>query len=265
VNFQTEPTSSTLLALPDPAGTTLASELRVLVEAVYGPDVREFAGLDVGRAYWGARSDFPYGGDLVDVFQYGNGRTSIAVVDISGHGIRAATHACLIKHALRAYVSQGYSAAGAIRALNRLCIENSAFDGELDFFATAFFAIIDAQHESMQYVSAGHEAAYIVTSDGHQQLEATGPLLGLLDDDYSFSQSTLEIRTGDTIVAVTDGFTEARSEDGVFLGAHALVNVVDRNSALSAQQQAQSITASAYGYAGPRLRDDVAALVVKIL
>ncbi len=64
---------------------------------------------------------------------------------------------------------------------------------------------------------------------------------------------------------MTDGFTEARSEDGAFLGAHALVNVVDRNSALSAQQQAQSITASAYGYAGPRLRDDVAALVVKIL
>jgi serine phosphatase RsbU (regulator of sigma subunit) len=264
MNFQTGPTSSTFLAVPDPAAT-LDSELRLLVEAVYGPAAHAYAGLDVGRAYWGASSDFPYGGDLVDVFQYATGRTSIAVVDIAGHGIRAATHACLIKHALRAYVSQGYSAAGAIRALNRLCIENSAFDGELDFFATAFFAIVDPARESLQYVSAGHEAAYVVTTQGHRLLEATGPLLGLLDDDHSFRQTTLEIGSGDTIVAVTDGFTEARSEDGVFLGAHALVNVVDRNSTLSAQQQAQSITASAYGYAGPRLRDDVAALVVKIL
>jgi serine phosphatase RsbU (regulator of sigma subunit) len=117
----------------------------------------------------------------------------------------------------------------------------------------------------MQYVSAGHEAAYIVTSKGHRLLEATGPILGLLDDDHSFQQETLELKTGDTLVAATDGFTEARNERGAFLGAHALPKVIKRNSELSAEKQAQSITASACGYAGPRLLDDVAALVVKVL
>ena len=96
-------------------------------------------------------------------------------------------------------------------------------------------------------------------------LDATGPIVGLLDDDYSFEQRMIELRTGDTIVAVTDGFTEARNERGAFLGAHALAKVIERNAALTAEQQAQSITACAYGYAGPRLKDDVAALVVKIL
>lgn len=251
--------------LTDPVQEALDMELRALVEAVYGPPVRELTGLDIGRAYWGASTDFPYGGDMVDVFQYGNGCTSLAVVDISGHGIRAATHAGLTKHALRAYASQGYDAVASIRALNRLSIENSAFEGQPEFFATALFAIVDADRKSMQYVSAGHEAAYIVTAEGHRSLEATGPILGLLDDDYSFTQRTLQLQVGDTFAAVTDGFTEARDEQGAFLGAHALAQIIERNRELSAEQQAQSVTAAAYGYAGPRLRDDVAALVVKVV
>jgi len=95
--------------------------------------------LDIGRAYWGANQEFRYGGDLVDVFHYGNGLTSLAVVDISGHGILAARHAGLVKHALRAYASCSFSAIDSIRALNRLCIENCAYEGEIEFFATAFF------------------------------------------------------------------------------------------------------------------------------
>ena len=67
------------------------------------------------------------------------------------------------------------------------------------------------------------------------------------------------------LVAVTDGFTEARNEQGDFLGTHALAEVIERNRGLSAQQQAQAVTAHAFGHSGPRLQDDVAALVVKVL
>jgi serine phosphatase RsbU (regulator of sigma subunit) len=263
VNPESGEIRSDTLALADEAAIDV--ELRLIVEAVYGPPIRKLAGLDIGRAYWGASMVLPYGGDIVDVFQYGDGSTSLAVVDISGHGIRAATHAGLAKHALRAYVSQGYSAIEAIRGLNRLCIENCAFEDEIEFFATAFFAIINARRDSMQYVSAGHEAAYIVTPEGHRMLDATGPIIGLLDDDHAFQQKTISLNAGDTLAVVTDGFTEARNEHGVFLGANALAKVVERNAALTAEQQAQSITASAYGYAGPRLKDDVAALVVKVV
>jgi serine phosphatase RsbU (regulator of sigma subunit) len=106
---------------------------------------------------------------------------------------------------LRAYASQGYDALGAIRALNRLCIENCAFEGESEFFATAFFAIIDAECGSMEYVSAGHEAACLVRGGGARFLDATGPILGLLDDDRAFREQKITLEPGDTIAAVTDG------------------------------------------------------------
>lgn len=243
---------------------SLQTEMRLVVESIYGPPVRHLPGLDVGRTYWGATKGFRYGGDMVDVFQYGNGTTSLAVVDISGHGIHAARYAGLAKYALRTCASQGFDAVDSIRALNRLYIENGTFEGEYEFFATAFFAIVDARRQTMQYVSAGHEAAYIITPDGSRLLGNTGPIVGLMDDDDSFDQETVRLDYGDILAAATDGFTEARDENLVFLGADALVDVIERNRAREAEQQAEAATRYAYEYAGARLEDDIAVLVVKV-
>lgn len=242
----------------------MQSELRRIVESLYGPPVRRLPGLDVGRSYWGSSKDFRYGGDLVDVFHYGNGKTSLAVVDIAGHGIRAAQHAGLAKYALRAYASRGLDALESVRALNRLCIENIEFEREPEFFATAFFAIIDAKRQTMQYVSAGHEAAYLIMSDGPRMLHATGPIVGLLDDDAGFEAETVKLDPGDIIAAVTDGFTDAHNDSFIFLGPEALVDVIERNRARQAEEQAEAVTRRALEYAGESLSDDVAALVVKL-
>ena len=246
------------------AEALLQSELRRVIQSLYGPPIRHLPGLDVGRSYWGTTEDFRYGGDLVDVFQYGNGTTSLAVVDIAGHGIRAARHAGLAKYALRAYASLGFTARASILALNRLFMENIEFESEYEFFATAFFAIIDERRHAFEYVSAGHEAACLLTSTGAHMLGATAPIVGVVDDDAAFASRMIELRHGDVIAAVTDGFTEARNEAHAFLGADALADVIGRNRTRAAEVQAESVTRHAYEYAGARLTDDVASLVVKV-
>ncbi len=244
---------------------SLQTELRRIVESIYGPPVRRLPGLDVGRAYLSAaKAEFRYGGDLVDVFHFGSGCTSVAVVDIAGHGIQAAMHAGLTKHALRAYASRGFSAREAVRALNRLCIEHCAFEEDDELYATVFFAILDAERRTMQYVSAGHEAAYIVASDGATMLAATGPIVGLMDDDSAFDHAVVQLAPGNILAAVTDGFCEARDARLEFLGPEALVEVVERHRASEAALQAEALTRYAYEYANQQLHDDVAALVVKV-
>jgi len=240
------------------------AELRRIVESIYGPPVRRLPGLDIGRAYLSAAKEFRYGGDLVDVFHYGDGFTSLAVVDITGHGIRAAMHAGLTKHALRAYASRGLNARDSVRALNRLLIENCAFEGDDEFFATVFFAILDAERHTMQYVSAGHEAAYLVAAEGAMLLPATGPIVGLMDDDAAFDHDSVRLSPGHILAAVTDGFSEARDAKLEFLGSGALVGVVERYRACEAEKQAEALTLHAYEYANEQLHDDVAALVVKV-
>jgi sigma-B regulation protein RsbU (phosphoserine phosphatase) len=243
----------------------LQAEMRRIVESIYGPAVRRLPGLDIGRAYLNATNqEFRYGGDLVDVFHYGHGLTSVAIVDITGHGIHAAMYAGLTKHALRAYASRGFDARDSVRALNRLCIENSVFEADDEFFATVFFGIVDAERRTMQYVSAGHEAAYVVGPDGPAMLAATGPIIGLFDDDSAFDHGVVRLSDGSILAAVTDGFSEARNARLEFLGADALVDVIERYRACEAEQQAEALTRFAYEYANERLHDDVAALVVKV-
>jgi len=245
--------------------SVLQAEMRRIVEGLYGPPLRRLPGLDVGRAYRGAYDESRYGGDMVDVFHYGDGCTSLAVVDITGHGMRAATSAGLAKHALRAYASRGLDARDSVRALNRLCIENSAFESDEEFFATVFFAIVQPDRRTMEYVSAGHEAAYAMTPRGKTlTLSATGPLIGLMDDDAAFDHRVVDLRTDSILAAVTDGFTEARNANAEFLGPDALVDVILRNPRRGAARQAAAITQHAFEYANEQLHDDIAALVMKV-
>jgi serine phosphatase RsbU (regulator of sigma subunit) len=242
----------------------LQTEMRLIVEALYGPPVRRLPGLDIGRAYRGAEGEFRYGGDVVDVFHYGEGHTSLAVVDITGHGMPAARNAGLAKHALRAYASHGLDAVDCVRALNRLCIENSAFEADEEFFATLFFAIVQPDRRTMEYVSAGHDAAYLIGPERTHVLDATGPIIGLMDNDAAFEHRLVPLSPGSIIAAVTDGFSEARDTGRTFLGADALVNVIRRNQSCDAERQAEAVTQYAYEYASGLLHDDVAALVVKV-
>ena len=245
--------------------TNIQVGLREIVESVYGRVTPELPGLDVGRSYLGAAHDFIFGGDLVDIFHQSDGRTALAVLDITGHGIAAAMHAGLIKHALRAYVSQGSTVLHAVRALNHLCIENSAFDGAEDLFATLFFGMIDSARRTFTYVSAGHRTAYMIEPFKVTALDACAPIVGLLDDGLEFSSRTISLSVGSIIAVVTDGFTEARNPEGEFLGSKALADIIVANPRRSAQLSAEAITHRAYDYAQHDNHDDVAALIVKIV
>jgi sigma-B regulation protein RsbU (phosphoserine phosphatase) len=243
---------------------SLQTAMRGIVESLYGPPVRRLPGLDIGRAYRGAEGEFRFGGDVVDVFHYGAGYTSLSVVDITGHGMPAARNAGLAKHALRAYASNHLDAADCVRALNRLCIENSTFEGDVEFFATLFFAIVQPDRRTMEYVSAGHDAAYLLSGGETDVLGATGPIIGLMDDDAAFERRLVRLSPGSIVAAVTDGFSEARDGRRTFLGAEALADVIRRNQFRDAERQAEAVTQYAYDFAGGQLHDDVAALVVKV-
>jgi phosphoserine phosphatase RsbU/P len=251
------------LAIPAEENPLQAS-MREIIEALYGAPVRRLPGLDIGRAYRGAAGEFRFGGDVVDVFHFGAGYTSLAVVDITGHGMPAARNAGLAKHALRAYASNYLDAGDCVRALNRLCIENSAFEGDEEFFATLFFAIVQPDRRSLEYVSAGHEAAFLIAGGDAQLLPATGPIIGLMDSDAAFERGRMQLENGCIIAAVTDGFSEARNPARQFLGSAAVVDVIRRNQLRDAESQAEAIIKHAFDFADGFLHDDVAALVVKV-
>ena len=65
-------------------------------------------------------ADDAVGGDWYDLFWLPDGRVAIAVGDVAGHGVQVAPVMAQLRHALRAYLLQERSPAGALVRLNEL-------------------------------------------------------------------------------------------------------------------------------------------------
>jgi sigma-B regulation protein RsbU (phosphoserine phosphatase) len=82
-----------------------------------------------------------------------------------------------------------------------------------NMFATVFFAIIDGESGLVRYINAGHEPPVIVGPHGVRRLPPTGPALGLMPG-LPFTVGEATLAPGESLVAWTDGVTEARTNAG---------------------------------------------------
>lgn len=236
---------------------------RLLIARLYEHGFSKIPQLEVAQLHRPG-SGALVGGDLTDVYHYDNGSTSFAVADISGRGIKAATHAALVKYGMRAYASHGLTAEETLRSLNTLYIENSGFE-DLESFVSVFFGIIDPERKVLNYASAGHEP--VVLFDPHEVplvLAPTGPLIGLDDDRRKFTHRFIPLSDGTTLAMFTDGVTEARSDDGSLFGIGRAVDVLARNQTMSLEDQAQRLLQGADDFSHEAETDDVAILLAKI-
>lgn len=175
-------------------------------------------------------------------------------------------NAALIKFGLRAYCSDGMTPERAIRALDRLYLENNAFE-KTESFASIFFGIVDPTRRLMNYANAGHEPVLIIAPDGALQILApTAPLVGVFDDQHHlFKQAFVEVPPGTLIVGATDGVTEARNAKGDLFGVERFAETAVANRHLSEPGLVQAIVDATLAFSAGRRRDDIAIVAVRIL
>jgi sigma-B regulation protein RsbU (phosphoserine phosphatase) len=246
--------------LADVADWTAA---KVLVEHLFARSSNEIAGVDYAVGYRLAHG--LTGGDIADVYHFDNGAVSFSIADISGKGSQAAVHAALVKYGLRAYASQGLTAEHVLRSLDRLYLENAAFE-RIESFASVFFGVVDATRRSLSYASGGHEAAaLLVPGEPARLLAPTAPLIGVFDDQHHlFRQLHVELPPGALLVATTDGVTESRSDNGEFFGVEGFLSTAAEFAEAPPQTIVEELIARAAAHAGNRgLRDDVAVLAAR--
>jgi sigma-B regulation protein RsbU (phosphoserine phosphatase) len=87
---------------------------------------------------------------------------------------------------------------------NLLCTESVS-----SMFVTVFYGILNTQTGEIDYVNAGHNPPYILSSNGIYQVEMTNGLaLGVLND-FSFQSKKVQLKKGDQLLLYTDGVVEA--------------------------------------------------------
>lgn len=158
------------------------------------------------------------GGDLYDVVRLGqrmvsNGeqddRWAFLIGDVSGHGPAAAVVMAMFHAILHAYPFKPKGPGEVLTHVNKhLCskrIDNS--------FVTAFLAFYDPATKELTYARAGHDAPILKDfphASAPARLDAVGELpLGIMGD-VQYSEATVQLRSGQTLILYTDGITESR-------------------------------------------------------
>ncbi|MET8348566.1 PP2C family protein-serine/threonine phosphatase [Micromonospora sp. NPDC005206] len=178
----------------------------------------------------------------------------LAVGDVAGHGLSAASGMAHLRFALVAWLSIGIrDSAVLLGHLNRLC-------GQLAITGTAVVAVYDPVTRLLCWGRAGHLAPLLSRDGGTGPLDRPpGLLLGAADDSV-YPVLTPRLRPGDLVLFYTDGLVERRAPE-----EDRLEQVRSVLSALSAEPGEQTLGRLRDLLHQPSPDDDTCALAVRVL
>jgi sigma-B regulation protein RsbU (phosphoserine phosphatase) len=148
------------------------------------------------------------GGDLFDYFMTDGGKLFFVIADVSGKGVPAALFMMRGKEIIRSSAKAGMSAAKIAETANKeLCRNNKE-----GLFITAFIGLYDVKERILTYARAGHEQPFLLRDGIAEQFgEESNFVLGVFDD-MPYTEDSLELKEGDTVLLYTDGLNEGINE-----------------------------------------------------
>ena len=172
-------------------------------------------GMDMTARYLPGGAGVDIGGDWYDVIALPDGTVGLAMGDVVGKGIPAASLMGQLRNALRAYARDGRQPADILDQLNDLLAEVDS----PDHMATLVFGIFDPGTGELTLANAGHLPPLLCRPDGTAEFLQCGPglPLGALADT-GYTNTTLTIEPGSTLLLYTDGLVEGRQlplDDGL--------------------------------------------------
>lgn len=184
---------------------------------------------------------------------------------MSGKGAEAALCMARTVSLLRAtahpHWQNGHDAAHTVAAT--LADTNAALAeaNESAQFVTLFLAIADLHGNRLSYACAGHPAPYLQTTGTVQALAVSPSLpLGVMPA-YRARVETIDVPPGASLLAYSDGVTEALHVDGTLFGDARLAQLLGTCSSMAPQHVVAAVADGIHDFAaGAEQSDDIALL-----
>jgi predicted ester cyclase len=157
------------------------------------------------------------GGDFFEFVELPSGDFGVALGDVAGKGPAAALLAALLQGMLIADVQAAQSPALMLSRMNRRLAARHLESR----FATLVYGVL-SEDGRFVYANAGHNPPVLLTRDGIRRLTAGGPILGAFAD-VEYADETLHFNDQETLIAFTDGVTEARNAQDEEFGDDRLI------------------------------------------
>ncbi|MFV0131359.1 SpoIIE family protein phosphatase [Streptomyces sp. HMX112] len=163
------------------------------------------SGLRVAVRYRPAEEEHLVGGDWYDAVVLPTRKVMLAVGDVAGHGIKAATGMVVLRNALRGLAATGAGPAQLLGWLNEVAHHLTDH-----VTATAICGIYDPDTRVLSWARAGHPPPVLVREGKAASLPLpAGILLGAVGQ-APYEERKVRLEPGDRLLMYTDGLIERR-------------------------------------------------------
>ncbi|WP_455361366.1 SpoIIE family protein phosphatase [Streptomyces sp. SYSU K21746] len=163
------------------------------------------SGLLVSVRYRPAEEGHLVGGDWYDAVMLPTKQVLLAVGDVAGHGIKAATGMVVLRNALRGLAATGSGPAQLLGWLNS--VAHHLTD---QVTATAVCGIYDPATRQLRWARAGHPPPVLVRGDESTALPLPGGILLGATAEAPYEEHLVTLAAGDRLLMYTDGLIERR-------------------------------------------------------
>ena len=189
-----------------------------------------------------------------------DGRTAVALGDVSGHGLPTGLLVAMAKAALVTLLEANHSGAELLGRLNDLIHRST----DPRHYMTLVLLAYDPRTRRGLLTNAGQLAPYRISGGRIEQLSLPGLPLGLFPD-RAFPEREYAFASGDLVVFLTDGFIEAVNAEDESFGFERFEAVLQTHAPAGAAAVRDALLAAVSAHTAARAADDDRTLLILTL
>jgi PAS domain S-box-containing protein len=233
-----------------------SSIARTLQQSLLPAQLPEMPGYELASIYLPAIETSMVGGDFYDVWPIGED-WMVVIGDVTGKGVAAAALTALVRNTLRTASEFESSPARLLALVDRTLKKRGTLS-----ICTALCMRVADDHLTLSV--GGHPLPLQITADGVEPVGRYGPLLGGFPNAH-WEDVELSLQAGSTILAYTDGITDALDEHGGRFGVSRLCDTLEALAETPVADLMTVLSQTLEGFQAGAHFDDTAAIALRPL
>lgn len=211
---------------------------------------------------WRYRPCQELAGDTLNIMWLDTTHVAVYVLDVCGHGVRAALHSFSLGQDLRPR-PDGPDLQNPQEIFERLN-RKYPIDAETGIFFTILYGVLNTATGEFTYSSAGHPGPVLIQDGKAPHIIETHSYPIGVSEDVEYISETVPLDPGDKLILYTDGVVEALSSRDIPFGQRRFLKTLDRNRSASIDESLDAVMKSLDNWAcHVNLRDDLSLIGIR--